>query len=678
MFKEELDYNSFKKLCLTKRTSLSMMKLKNLIIALLLITSYYNTSAQKKVEINSKPLEINSKPYTRYWWFASMIKEEDVKYNLDWLKAHGFGGVEVAWVYPLNRFNKKDSTYTPRQEWLSPEWTKIVAFTKKYADSIGLGCDLTYGTLWPFGDSYVSFDQATQKFGDTKWRQEISRSWQHPKTGYVIDHLTQKNYQPYFNRLLKAFPRPTTKIPTSYFIDSWEVETEKLWCDGFDKDFKKKFGYDILPFMDSIYKPKNKSYLYDYMSLISDKVLKFYKDYDSTINSVGILSRGQVAGAPCDLISGYSIMDIPEGESMLFEPEYCTIPASASLLTGKNIVTSETFTCLYGWPRDYIRQEQTADLKLVADALLANGINQFIWHGKAHNPKGEDTVNFYASTHIGDKGNLASEITPFNKYLETVSSYMKKGITYSDIAVYLPTEDSWTAGLMPKEKQFIWAWGYYEMRYVYFPDELAGYNPTWINREFLEKAIVNNGVLKVGNAQYKALYVKAEYLDYKTLKQLTKLTDAGLTIILKNEPKEPGAILHPDYSTLVDKLKKSKNVTAEIPKNIEPLISGTNVPHHWCRMDGETLYIFFPNPKADRIKFPLEYGQALETETKNIDIELDFAGNKNKLKLIFQPYQSLMYKIKNGKIETINIEFIPKTPVVKKRPDNYEAPWLVK
>lgn len=647
-------------------------------ILLLTIFNFSNLLAQKSKERESQFNKITSKPYARYWWFASVIKEEDVKYNLDWLKVHGFGGVELAWVYPLNRFNKKDTSYTPRQEWLSSEWTQIVNFTKKYADSIGLVCDLTYGTLWPFGDASVTFDQATQKYGDTKWRQEITRSWQHPKSGYVIDHLSQKNYQPYFDRLLKAFPRPKINLATSYFIDSWEVETERLWCDGFDKDFKQKFGYDVVPYMDSIYALYNSRYHYDYMSLVSDKVLKFYHDFDSTLNSVGIVSRGQVSGAPCDLISGYALLDIPEGESMLFEPEFCTIPASAALLSGKNSVTSEAFTCIYGWPRDYIRKEQCADLKLVADALLANGINQFIWHGKAHNPKEKDTVNFYATTHIGDNSSLAPEIFPFNKYLETVSSYMKKGSNYSDIAVYLPTEDAWTAGVMTKEKQFIWAWGHYEMRYVYFPEELDGYNPTWINREFLEKSNFTKGVLMVGNAKYQALYIKAEYLDYKAMTRIIKLGEAGLPIILKNEPKEPGAVSHPDYQDLVKQLKNLKNVTTEIPKNFAPFITGKKVPRHWCRKDGESLYIFFPNPKANRIKFPLEYGQAFETETKTLAVKLNYDKINYSLELVFEPYQSLLYKIENGKIEKINIEFIPKTPIVKKRPDNYVAPWLVK
>lgn len=621
---------------------------------------------------------IDSRPYTRYWWFASMIKEEDVKYNLDWLKEHGFGGVEVAWVYPLNRFNKNDTSYTPRQEWLSPEWTKIVDFTIKYADSIGLGCDLTFGTLWPFGDSYVTFDQATQRYGDPGWRQEITRSWQHPKVGYVIDHLKQENYAPYFTRLMEAFPRPVLSIPQAYFIDSWEVETERLWCDGFDDDFQARFGYDIKPFMDSIYQPGYGQYLYDYMSLISEKVLGFYAYFDSALNANGILSRGQVSGAPCDLISGYALLDIPEGESMLFEPEFCAIPSSAALLAGKKYVSSETFTCLYGWPRDYIREEQTADLKLVADALFANGINHIIWHGKAHNPKDYDTVNFYATTHIGDKGNLKPEIKAFNKYLQTVSSYMTKGSTYSDIAVYLPTEDAWTAGVMPKEKQFIWAWGYYEMRYIYFPDELDGYSPTWINGEFLDKAIVKEEKLMVGDASYNALYVDAEYLDYRVLRSISKLADEGLKIILKQPPKEPGFNSHLDYQSFVSHLQNGRNVTSKMPGDLIPFIQGIEIPRHWCRKEGEVLYVFFPNPKADRLKFPMKYGQSLDHRTVKFPISLNYDENNIDLNLIFEPYQSLLFKIENGKAEQIDIEFVPRTPVVKARPADYVAPWLVK
>jgi hypothetical protein len=31
-----------------------------------------------------------------------VIREDDIDAQLEWLKENGFGGVEIAWLYPLN------------------------------------------------------------------------------------------------------------------------------------------------------------------------------------------------------------------------------------------------------------------------------------------------------------------------------------------------------------------------------------------------------------------------------------------------------------------------------------------------------------------------------------------------------------------------------------------------
>jgi len=618
------------------------------------------------------------KPFARYWWFASRIKKEDVMFNLDWLKECGFGGVELAWVYPLNAKDERlDTSYTPRQEWLSPEWQEIVGFTIEYADKIGLECDMTMGTLWPFGDSHVSYDEATQIFGEES-PQVISRSWEYPKTGYVVDHLNPESYLKYFNRMLDSFPHPMTSRSRSYFVDSWEVETEKLWTDDFDEDFQDLFDYDITQYMDSIYSSNYSGQLYDYMKLISEKAIGFYEDFDSVLNSRGYFSRGQCSGAPCDIISAYSRLDIPEGEAMLYEPEFNSIPASAALLSDKKTVSAETFTCLYGWPADYIREEQTADLKLVSDALFANGVNHIIWHGKAHNPKGQDTINFYASVHLGKDGALAKETSKYNSYLEKVGRYMKKGRTYSDIAVYIPTEDAWTRGIMPAEKQFIWAWGYYEMRYVYFPKELRPYHPVWINREFLEKGKVHDGTLFVGGASFNSLYVDVEYLDPASLDRIEELAGQGLAVYLINEPSEAGAVKHKEWETNMKSLLSLPNVKRSFDPVSDPLVKGDNLPPYWAREEQNELYIYFANPKSRGLKFPVDYGQSFCETSTILPVQINYADNSFELELVFEPYQSLLYHIKGDTIEQIDIEFIPETPVIRERPEGYTAPWLVK
>ena len=114
----------------------------------------------------------NSRPWTRWWWFASEIKKQDLRDNLIWIKKNGFGGVEIAWVYPLNRMRKDTVNYTPRQKWLGQEWSTMVAYAKNCADSLDLGCDFTFGSLWPFGDAQVPREEATMNMITPSWRQD--------------------------------------------------------------------------------------------------------------------------------------------------------------------------------------------------------------------------------------------------------------------------------------------------------------------------------------------------------------------------------------------------------------------------------------------------------------------------------------------------------------------------
>jgi len=46
------------------------------------------------------PLFANARPYTRWWWFSGPIDEAVIRHQLDWAAANGFGGVEIAWMYP--------------------------------------------------------------------------------------------------------------------------------------------------------------------------------------------------------------------------------------------------------------------------------------------------------------------------------------------------------------------------------------------------------------------------------------------------------------------------------------------------------------------------------------------------------------------------------------------------
>jgi len=623
-----------------------------------------------------------AKPYTRWWWFASVIKKDDVMRQLDWLKEHNFGGVEIAWVYPLNierykRFytwitDEERKVVVPRQEWQSPEWSEIVAFAKEYAAKIGLGMDFTFGSAWPFGDSLVPMEDATKVYGKPDFKQEVIISWEYPKNGRVIDHLNRGAFERYAARMGAALSKATdTDGKSALFCDSWEVETKGIWTGGFGEAFKTRFGYDIEPYMAGILAPENSGPRYDYMKLVSEYVIEnFYKPFTETSHRLNAFSRVQASGSPTDLITAYAAADVPETEALLYEPDYARVAASAAALAGKRDVTSETFTCAYGYPREHFKEEQTADLKLIADAVLANGVNLIFWHGTPFNPQGAaHDSEFYASVHIGEKGALAGELAEFNQYMEKVSGYMERGRTFSSMAVYIPVEDAWVQGEYPKELQFGWTGtGAYELRYIKPAAETKGYHPLWINGEFLRRARIENGRLNVGDVSFSSLYVDVGYLDGDALETILEIAKKGVPVCLKRRPAQPGRNQTGRYQEQLEELARLPNVSADlkalaIPK---PLVEGDGLPDFWCRVENGEYFIFFSQPLAQNLKLPLKYGQSLMDKEMTRRVTINANGKSTALDLVFKPYQSVLVKVDNkGKPSFVDITYVPKTPVVK-------------
>jgi len=633
-----------------------------LIITIFLLISYCTNPNHKYKSTDEKQPVNDARPYTRWWWFATEIEKADIKNQLDWLNENHFGGVEIAFIYPVNR-----DPNAKRIPWLSPEWTELVTFAKQYCDSIGFGCDFTFGTLWPFGGTFVADSDRTKIYGDTSFKQHLRLSWTHPDTGNVIDHLNKGSFNRYSTIMGNALQPALEGSKSALFCDSWEVETHKIWTTGFGDKFKTKFGYEIEPYMDHIYDKGNEGPRYDYMKLVAEMVLQnFYFPFTEKCHELNAYSRVQCAGSPSDIINSYASVDIPETEAMLYNPGFSQIVASAAALAGKPIVSSETFTCLYGWPANYIRQEQTADLKLVADALFANGTNHIIWHGTPYNPVGVDTIFFYASVHVGKKGSLTRDLKEFNQYLEKVSDFMRQGKPYTDIAVYIPQEDAWIAGELPKEKQLPWAWGEYEMRYTEINEELTGYQPTWVNKSFLEQGLVQGGKLNINGLEFNMLYVDVNYMDIEALEAIKNLAEKGVSICLKKAPVQAGYLKDPIFQKHLDELIKLPNVDSELAelKISKPLIIGEDIPEFRCRVVRDEMLIFISNPMATDLTYPLIYGQSFMDSTITKSIRINTREGEKEVQLFFEPYQSLLISIKrNGEIKFENIEYPPPVPV---------------
>ncbi len=290
------------------------------------------------------PLFTSPKPYTRWWWFSGPISESAIRAQLDWAKANGFGGVEIAWLYPLDNAQ-------PGAAWLSPEWAQPVVFAKRYADRIGLGCDFTVGSAWPFGGFDVPAEDASLVYSGLS-PQRLEKSWATPlgqDGGAILNHLDGAA----LSRFMRRFAAPLADAfnagrPPGLFCDSWEVLPEGLWARGFGEAFRERFGYDLLPFMPDL--DAHPDERYDYRKLISEYALReFYRPYAALCHELNAYARVQCHGAPCDILAAYALADMPETEALLFDCDFAAFAASAAALAGRPVVSAEAFTCLYGW-----------------------------------------------------------------------------------------------------------------------------------------------------------------------------------------------------------------------------------------------------------------------------------------------------------------------------------------
>lgn len=92
-------------------------------------------------------------PMVRWWWFGPRVERAWVDRDLAAVAEGGYGGVELAVVYPM-------SEETGR--YLSPEFCSLVRYAAERARAHGLRFDLTLGSGWSYGGPHVDATTAAR------------------------------------------------------------------------------------------------------------------------------------------------------------------------------------------------------------------------------------------------------------------------------------------------------------------------------------------------------------------------------------------------------------------------------------------------------------------------------------------------------------------------------------
>ncbi len=263
--------------------------------------------------------------------------------------------------------------------------------------------------------SIINLTKYLQTDGTLKWTAPSNSNWVivrigHTSTGAVnstagggkgleCDKFSTEATTLQFNNWFGKFYSETDaalakEVIKVFHVDSWECGSQN-WSKNFAAEFKKKRGYDLLPYLlvmtgtpvtDATTSEK---ILHDVRETIAELVNdKFYVTLKNMAHKKGVQFSAESI-APTFVSDGllhYKYADIPMGEFWLNSPTHdkpndMLDAISGAHIYGKNIVQAEAFTTLRSdW------SEHPGSLKALGDRAFASGINKFSLHVFMHSP----------------------------------------------------------------------------------------------------------------------------------------------------------------------------------------------------------------------------------------------------------------------------------------------------
>ena len=480
----------------------------------------------------------------------------------------------------------------------------IVVEDRKQKEVAKLGCLMAYG---PDGKT-MNLTKKVAADGKLNWTAPAGGEWKliaqfTGKTlqlvkraapggeGYVMDHFDKGAVKRYLTKFDKAFKEHgVEQIPNNFFNDSYEVYGAD-WTPTLLAEFAKRRGYrleDHFPeFLDGA-KGKERSdatarIVSDYRETLGELLYEnFTLQWTNWAHKHGSQTRNQAHGSPGNLIDLYATVDVPECEGFGLsefgikglrkdsltrkndsDMSMLKYPSSAAHLTGKNLVSSETFT----WLTDHFRTS-LSQCKPEIDLMFLSGVNHTFFHGATYTPKGEAWPGwkFYASVDMTPTNSIWRDADAFFDYISRCQSFLQMGNPDNDFLVYLPVYDMWNEqpgrmlafdihGMQKRAPKFI--------ETVNSIME-AGYDVDYISDKYIRSTRCIDGELKtVGGAAYKAIIIPAvKRMPADILQKLIKLVEQGAEVIfVDNYPESV-----PGYSNLKKRTSQFDKLLAQLPE----------------------------------------------------------------------------------------------------------------
>lgn len=240
------------------------------------------------------------------FFFITTNKREELTYDevyssLKRLKETGFGGIVL--------FNKPQSGFN-ETNYLGEDWFYMVENVAKACKDLGLIMWINDGYDYPPGAVAGKVEKIAPhlkqkhiKLVDGK-PTVLEADWgfpafEEPLSGELFRKLVYEEYYrhvgKYFGDPIEAFFSDTDNRrvqPSVMFDENSPMRDYFPWSTDFKKDFKKEYGYDIMPFMTDVLKRKNIPQAEDYWEFAGRLMQRWFKGNHEWVNAHGLKYTG--------------------------------------------------------------------------------------------------------------------------------------------------------------------------------------------------------------------------------------------------------------------------------------------------------------------------------------------------------------------------------------------------
>lgn len=350
--------------------------------------------------------------------------------------------------------------------------------------------------------------------------------------GLEVDKMNPAALDAHFSGLLDPMLKTLGPLAGKSFrtlaVDSYEVGPQN-WTEHFREAFVRRCGYDIVPFLPVltgrvVENPvASEQVLWDMRGTIAALFLEnYYGHFHVRCRERGLQLAAEPYIGPFSTVDGSAIGDVALGEfwSGNFYPENLAIGRrviAGARLRGRTVIGAEAFTSRYENDRFTL---DPAALKATGDAQFCEGVTRFYFHRFAHQPwldKAPGMMMGPYGLHFDRTQTWWEPGSAWISYISRCQYLLQQGMPVADILCF-DGEDGqamsrWNGNTLPA-----------------IP---AGYDYSFVNRDFLLTAEVEDGAIVLANgARYRLLVLPdVRHLTLAVARKLAALAKAGAVIV---------------------------------------------------------------------------------------------------------------------------------------------------